>query len=207
MGDKRYEFWALNDMFKVLPDGAADRWFQIHTRTVASEPTKFSPEGCLEWCKTATIPVYMQEHYGDIPMSVKYPLDEILAKFKRRYFTSTPAYMVALALYEGFEEIKLFGIDMSVGTEWGIEKPCMEYWIGRAEGMGVELVIPDGSDLLKGYFLYGYEDELKRAFIAKGQAKLAQIREQKKEAENKFYVNIGLEEAWSSILREIGGYS
>jgi hypothetical protein len=58
--------------------------------------------------------------------------------------------MVALALYEGFEEIKLFGIDMSVGTEWGIEKPCMEYWIGRAEGMGVELVILMAAIYLKG---------------------------------------------------------
>jgi hypothetical protein len=58
LGDKRYEFWALNDMFKVLPDGAADRWFQIHTRKVASEPTKFSPEGCLEWCKLLPSGIY-----------------------------------------------------------------------------------------------------------------------------------------------------
>jgi hypothetical protein len=205
INDRSFEFWALNDMFKVLPEGVATRWFQIHTRKVAALPTKFSPEGCLEWCKTATIPVYMQDKYEDCPCSLKYPLEEILAKFKRRYFTSTPAYMVAMALYEGFEEIRLFGIDMSVGTEWGIEKPCMEYWLGRADGMGVDLILPDGSDLLKGHFLYGFEEETRDAFIDKAKAKLAQAREQKKEAENKFYVNIGLEEAWSSILREIGG--
>jgi hypothetical protein len=204
INDRSFEFWALNDMFKVLPEGVATRWFQMHTREVAALPTKASPEGCLEWCKTATIPVYMQEHYDDIPMSVKYPKEEIEKRF-RPYFCSTIDYMMGLALYEGFEEIHIYGVDMSVAEEWSVEKPSMSYWLGRAEGMGVKIFLPAMCDLLKSYFFYGYEDEQKRDFIAKAEAKLAMVKQQKKEAENKFYVNTGLEEAWSSILREIGG--
>ena len=74
------------------------------------------------------------------------------------YFTNTVSWMTAIAIALGYKEIHIYGVDMAQNTEYGQQRPSCEYFIGWARGMGVNVVIPDTSDLLKSPFLYGYDD-------------------------------------------------
>ena len=95
---------------------------------------------------------------------MKYPLDEIIAKY-RRYLTSTTAYMMALLLYEHeqyrwwkpwtwkkkVEWVTIAGIEMAIGTEYMLQRSCAEYWLGKLEGAGIEFVQPPtGTSILHG---------------------------------------------------------
>lgn len=110
------------------------------------------------WLKTLQTPVFMQEHWPDIPMSVRYPIERILAEF-RPYFTNHCAYMIALAMTEGVTHLGLFGCQYSHDTEHGVQRGSLEYWIGRFEQYGGTVVIPPkyNSLLSRPKGLYGYE--------------------------------------------------
>ncbi len=92
---------------------------------------------------------------------VKIPLEEMIAHFKTRYFTNTICYMLAHALYEGYDKISLYGIDHLTYTSYTLERGGVEYWIGRAqEKIGADnVIIARGSALLHTVDdkLYGYE--------------------------------------------------
>ena len=108
------------------------------------------------------VPVYMQAVDERIPTSVRFPFEAITESLglpdvnghKRLYLTSSPAWMMALALYEHkcgqtISEIRLAGIEMLIGTEYARQKPCIEWWLGLAMGMGIEVkVAPTGSAIL-----------------------------------------------------------
>ena len=152
------ELWAMNlcHAFLTRP---AQRWFQLHhrmhNRDNGHPPGHFGrPLGHEEFLAGLDIPVYMREEDALIPSSVEYPLSEVMERFGA-YFTSTMAYMIALALYEGVDEISLLGIDLDVGDEYKHQKPCVEYLLGMAKGMGVKVTLPVGGTLLKAP-LYAY---------------------------------------------------
>lgn len=138
------------------------------------------------WCKDGIyVPtesrkdmvVYMQDGFDYVPGSAKYPLKELTEHLCKRigrpYFTSTPAFMLALAIAMGYKTIGLYGLEMGSDTEYHYQRPCFEYWMGQADGRGVNIVIPDGCNLNSG-LLYGYENmktgyrqdlEMRKAFL------------------------------------------
>lgn len=155
------ELWAQNMCHRFLT-AKADRWFQIHRRMHNAHngrpPGHFGrPLDHEEFLQTCGIPVYMQEVDPLIPTSVRYPLGDITARW-RPYFTSTTPYMIALALHEGVDEIGLLGIYLNTTAEYRAHRPCVEYWLGVADGMGVRVVLPEGNDLATAP-LYGYTME------------------------------------------------
>ena len=74
-----------------------------------------------------------------------YPIEEILQKFKTRFFTNTICYMIAYALHKGYKRIRLYGVDMMTHTAYIHEKGGVEFWMGVALGMGVEVLNTKGS--------------------------------------------------------------
>lgn len=169
--DPTVEIWGLNQLYNHIP--RASRWFEMHRRAMfladQVEGTDY-----LAWLRACPVPVYMIDEPEDVPSAVAYPLANVQAHFGRRYFTSTPALMLALACYLGFTEVALYGIDLTVGDEWGYQKPCMEYLIGflegwsRAQGHAVTLHIPSESALMKVTHHYGYDDEPQTGHIKPG---------------------------------------
>jgi hypothetical protein len=187
-----YEIWGLNGVYSYIDFANITnitRWFDIHSmeairrlRGSTDEKYQFG-KGYYAWLQNLTIPLYNQEIFPDFPTSVKYPLEEILARFHRKYFTNTVSWMLALAIYEGYEDISIFGVDMATGSEYSDQRPSCEYFIGYAEGLGINVYLPDQSDLLKTPFLYGFEDEKKNFIRAKLLARKQEL-EQKKAAAN-----------------------
>ena len=148
--DKEWECWGLNE----VDQKRADRWFEMHELYASNEKE-------VKWLKKCKKPIYMIKVYEEIPMSVKFPLVNIVAKLVGcpMYFTCTFAYQIALAIHEEFETIGLFGVNLPYGSprERLVETPCTEYWIGVANGFGIEIQIPNDEYLLHHEYLYGYD--------------------------------------------------
>jgi hypothetical protein len=117
----------------------------------------------------------MQTADPEVPGAVQYPLEEIVADFCRNttkatgdkvaligYFTSSFAYQAALVLWlnkyknAGIERIEVYGYEMSTDTEYKYQKGSTEWWLGKLDGHGVEVYLPDFSQLLHGA-KYGFE--------------------------------------------------
>ena len=71
---------------------------------------------------------------------------------------------VALAIYEGWEEISLYGMDYTwPNSELAEEgRGCVEYWLGQAMARGIAICIGSSSTLMSIYKepqkrLYGYD--------------------------------------------------
>jgi hypothetical protein len=161
-GDPTWEIWGLNELYMLIPRWS--RWFEIHSRDVYEADKKRTSDHIYA-LRAMTVPVYMHQHYDDIPMSVPYPLQAIAQAFPnpgaggRPYLTNSIAYMLALAIAEGFQEIGVFGVDMAHDSEYQQQRPSCEYFIGIAQGRGIKVTIPPDCELLKTDFLYGFEQE------------------------------------------------
>jgi hypothetical protein len=164
-GNPEFEIWGLNQLYMAFGPGQnlpaiaehADRWFQIHHRT-SYDANIVRDHSHHDWLANETrFPIYMQEKYPEIPMSVQFPKEKIMEEFGS-YFTNSISWEIALAIMEGFEEIHLYGVDMATHSEYAYERPSVEYFLGWAKGRGIKIIVPEKSDLLKSLWLYPYED-------------------------------------------------
>ena len=153
--DPEYEIWGLNQLYRHIP--RADRWFDIHANY--DEHVVEGTDHCA-WIRNAPIPVYMNAVHPHYPSSVRFPIEATMDYFgqggRLDYYTSTVAYMLALAIMEEFEVIGVYGIDLIAKQEYMDQKPCTEFYLGWAMAKGVRLEIPPESALMKQHFRYGY---------------------------------------------------
>ena len=170
--DPTWEIWGLNDHWNNMPRYTA--WFECNNTACRTANVSHQPNmKRVDWLKTSPVPVYMQEHYDDIPNSVRYPWEEIndmvgaTGECGRDYFTNSVSYMIALAIYQGYDEIGLYGVDMAVGSEYEKQRPSCEFWVGFGKGRGIKFFIPDQSDLLKTMVIYGRDNGKADAFRLK----------------------------------------
>jgi hypothetical protein len=93
-----------------------------------------------------------------------YPIVGVMDFFKTDYFSNTVDYAIALAIYKGYKVINLYGVNMSNNTEYVYQKAGVEYWVGRAQGGGIEVnIFGDSSTILRTKYglVYGYDREQK----------------------------------------------
>jgi hypothetical protein len=112
------------------------------------------------WLTQLQTPIFMQEHWPDVPLSVRYPIERIEAEYRssvtgQLYASNHCAYMFALAMAEGVEQIGLFGCQYA-GSERGVQRESLIYWIGRFEQMGGRVVVPRARNTVMVQPLYGY---------------------------------------------------
>jgi hypothetical protein len=163
------DVWGLTSLHHHFPEASPriNLWFELHKNY------KELHKPWYDWALEKQPPVMMIEKQPELTRSMEYPLDDAVTLFGR-YFTSTVAYMMALAIMRRPEKIGLFGIDMMLGTEYEYQRPCCEYLIGVARGYGIETIVPKESALLKSDGgLYGYEHTVKRDDENAPQSKLA----------------------------------
>ena len=93
--DPEWEIWACSPANCDLP--RCDAFFEIH----GLDTTLLDPQYAefVKWCKTHPR-VYMQEKRSEFPGAVKYPFDEMRKRFGDYFWTSSLAYMLALAISE-----------------------------------------------------------------------------------------------------------
>ena len=176
------EIWGLNEMHAFEWMTRATRWFQMHTmKSWKRKLAKRKVSGHKEWLlkNEWDIPIYMQHWNDEVPNIREYPLSEIISLVfknirrgdaKIKYFTSSFAYYMGVALLEGrsiadkkagvkpFERIEIYGFEMSAEVEYVQQKACAEFWIGVALGMGIEIYVPTNCQLVSSP-LYGGDEQ------------------------------------------------
>lgn len=142
--DDTWEIWAFSSRRWRYP--RVTRWFELHAMTDLRQqlaPRKrgrrrFGPY--IRYMRNLNCPVYMQKVHPRIPNSVVFPLDDLLQEFGR-CFTSQAAFLLALAIKEGYDVIGLWGIDLRRSKYWR-QRPAIRYLLGVARQRGIELVLP-----------------------------------------------------------------
>ena len=111
--DPEFEIWSMNQGYGHCLR-RTDRHFEMHLPEATADVR--DPQ-YLAWLSQAPIPVYMIECRDEVPNSVRYPIEDAIKYAGRDYFMSSPAFMLALAGMEGFEEVHLYGINLAIGDE------------------------------------------------------------------------------------------
>ena len=156
------EIWGINmaHMFLGKKLNQVKKWLQIHPRDWSSQGQK--PTGY--WGRPKAHFNFLQKFKGDVVMSYDepdvpgcnvFPFERFRKKYGREYFTNSFAYLMAVAIDEKVDHIYLYGINLTAIDEYTHQRPCMEYWIGRAEQAGIKVTIPPASALVKAHTPYG----------------------------------------------------
>ena len=156
--DKSYDIWGVSSLITMPGVERLSAIFEMHPRGYWGKPE------VLEVLNKYKGPCYMQDHYAEIPTSVRYPIEEVNKAFymptmgEHLFVTNTVSFMFALAYVQGYTHIETWGVYMEHETEYSYQRPNCEFFVGFLHGKGVTVDI-HGGDVLKAHFLYGYEEE------------------------------------------------
>ena len=156
-----WEIWATAPKnMEWLPMFHA--WFEIHDPTwplvteeehvVHGLPTH---QEYVDWFSALPL-VYVHPDRELEGGFVHYPVDETVAEFGRAPFTSTCAWMFAMALTKEPEAIGLWGFEMSGSDEYRYQRAGLHQLVKVAEDRGIEVIVPEGTTLLNPLQLYGH---------------------------------------------------
>jgi len=137
--DPDWEIWVHGNQMDRHLNRRVTRIFEIHEDLSEHDPDY------ADWLVGLGIPMVVSSKF---PMKADwisvFPDEcDVLEEL-----TSTPAYMMALAIHEGATDIALYGVDMAVDDhEYFKQRPAMYAWIGYAKGRGINVTVADGSSL------------------------------------------------------------
>lgn len=153
--DESWEIWACSpDNAMQLP--RVDRWFEIHS-DIGYPGGEGWEKPYVDWLNEQTFD-HLYVHKDRLEMfglGEAFDFDTLIREFTAYFFTSTPAWMVGLAIHEGATEIGLYGMDMASNHEYRLQRPGMHHMLLEAEKRGIGLTVPMESDLLMPPPLYG----------------------------------------------------
>ena len=159
--DSEYTIWVFNEAPQARWCKRWDACFQLHRPEVYTSPKNFVNAEHWDWLQQPrSETIYMQAVDERVPGCVRYPIEDVInAVAFRRYLTSSAAYALALALtIGGWDEIGVWGIQLSSNTEYSYQLNGWMYWTGVADGRGVKLVLHSGEEHFSSS-LYGYDGE------------------------------------------------
>lgn len=163
------EIWSLNRCYTFLKRW--DRHFEIHEQDLYMGKTGLREDNYMDLMRSWTCPIYMQHLDPSVPTALQFPKDEIIHDLFPAdgeegfdYFTTSIAYMLAMIAYEHQQgqtvgAMHIYGVDMSAFSEYSEQLPCVNFWLGVLKGMGIKVVIPSVSPLLKCAMQYGRQGE------------------------------------------------
>jgi hypothetical protein len=141
-------------------EGKLSHIFLAHTQVIRGGHKNFRWEE-YNYLASKGIEVYNTHRVKGLN-SKMYPLKRIGKKFNTNYFSDTIAYMVAFAVDYATDVkdgkpvlngkcdcLRFYGVDMHEFGEYGLEKGGIEFWIGWARGLGMDIEISQGSTLLR----------------------------------------------------------
>jgi len=171
-----FELWGINNLYSKFQEIPFSRWFEIHEFscheglfTRRGRPT-FGNRTINQYLKdldSLKIPIYMRRKFKRIRQSRIFPFRKIMKKYGS-YFGCSMAWMTAMALDEGAEEIGFFGITLD-GNEYYYQRPSVEYFIGLAKGMGIKIYIDKTCRLLQSNYSYAYKEDYNLVYMLHGE--------------------------------------
>lgn len=165
--DPSWQIWACSPgNMNTLP--RVDLWFELHSNLLWPENSNYGAP-YIEWLKQQKFPIYMQDRWPTaeghlvplqqiVPNATGFPVNEMVAEFGDSFFTSSFAWMMALAIARGATEIALYGIDMASRDEYIRQRPGFFFFRYQAEKRGIKVSAPYESDIMQSPALYAYVD-------------------------------------------------
>lgn len=153
--DPSWTIWACSPgNMGALP--RVDAWFEIHGNMLWPE-NKHYGEPYLKWLSEQQFPVYMQNQ-SFVARATPLPMRELVEEFGPYFFTSSFAWMMAMAMKKGATEIALYGIDMASREEYIIQRPGAYYFFMEGKRRGIKMSAPYESDIMQPPTLYGFSE-------------------------------------------------
>lgn len=146
-------------------------WFETHRweppvlGKPESQRTWFSPE-YVGWMYKQPV-VWGFDLPSDMPNGKEIPHQYLRGKYGDYFFTSTLAWMMAMAIEailavrkadpsdEDPHAIGLWGVDMAAFEEYGYQRAGCQFFAQVAQSLGISVIVPHESDLLTPPPLYG----------------------------------------------------
>lgn len=193
---------SLNDAYRMKGFQRADEWFDFHPPDKWWHPPNDQPvyahqvplghytrpSGHKEWLLTQAkaIPIYLHPSYRETwPEAANcvnahpFPKAECEEYFGR-YFTSSPAWMLAHAYLQGAREIHIYGIHLATEHEFIEQRPNFESLISKVLGSGkvktsvkgemryyetheALIALPTASPVYQSPFQYAFEPRPRQA--------------------------------------------
>jgi hypothetical protein len=126
----------------------ASHLFEMHPLDLLMNEASGRPDDYLEKLQEVGCELFMQRQYEQVPNATPYPLHAICGMLRRDYFGSSPAYMLAYAIYMQAERVTLWGVDLT-HTIYDHQRPNLEWLIGFAESRATHVVIAPGGNLMQ----------------------------------------------------------
>lgn len=159
-------------------------WFEVHPDWAIGATKREGIDNAKHWewlrQQQPGRPIFMQRKRPEVPASVPFPINELYARFAAKmpalrnrpvYLTSSIGMMLMWAIAQGrdadfrpdgsgqhYNWIGLYGIDLAGDTEYYDQRPNAEFFTGFAAAVGIEVEIPSESAMLRGAFVYAYEE-------------------------------------------------
>jgi hypothetical protein len=151
--DEEWEIWGM----PWLSCPRVTVLFDVHTQECWAD-MKLKEEVWIDNYRKqySEIPVYCDPSRNHVfAKPVPFPFEAISASIPFAYLENTIAYQIAFAIYEGVDEIALWGIHMMGTREYAEERPSITYLIGLAQGKGIKVSIAPGSPLFMSCHIAG----------------------------------------------------
>lgn len=203
--DTEMEIWSLNDAYNVEGFQRADVWFDLHPldklyyapeTPAGTKPVIMAhqvpygyyvrPAKHLDWLAMQPFKKYLHPDFAkQKPEAANWPNvhafpKAVVEECYGSYCTSSPQWMMGLAMLEGVREIHIYGIHLSTEQEYIEQRPGFEFLIGCLLGphkrkMTVHnglrhyesedgiVVLPEASPVLASRFQYAFEPSPRRA--------------------------------------------
>lgn len=181
--------WARHDcdiwMFNETPNlkdekgelkyPRADAVIQLHTEAIWKNPINRSDKDHHKWLTSGKTPtVYMQKKYDEVPKSVEYPLEKVLALVKNvqmvingkqkdfRYFSSSPDFAMALVAEmwkrgQKYKRVEVWGIELELESEYQYQRTGFAFWTGYLAALGIKVI---HHNSVFDAPMYGYEGDV-----------------------------------------------
>lgn len=102
---------------------------ELYRVTGTDEHPNFEP--FLSYCKFMNHPAFSMREYPDFPSIQRFPYEELCDHFHTNYFSNSICYMMAYAMYKGYQDISMWGVNFALAHEYQDELPAVHYWLGR----------------------------------------------------------------------------
>lgn len=145
-----WEIWSCSPGTYGVPK--IDKFFELH-RWEPGQP--WFSEGYCDFLRNFPGDVMMSKQVDEVKNCKVLPHEELVAKYGPYFFTSSLAWMMAMAIEAGATKIALYGVDMAATTEYHDQRMGCQYFALLAKAQGIEVGVPPESDLLRPAPLYG----------------------------------------------------
>lgn len=145
-----YEIWSCSP--GTMGARRVDKLFELH-RWEPGQPW-FQP-AYIEYLNNFKGEVIMSAPVSSVKGCKVLPYEDLVQKYGPYFFTSSLAWMMAMAIEAGATKIALYGVDMAATTEYHDQRMGCQYFAMLAKSMGIEVGVPPESDLLRPAPLYG----------------------------------------------------